>query len=132
MNYLKDGIMQVFFPLFRRPILSHGPNGKRYVLSNFKGKIPHSRNKKRLSPFCDLIIALCDSKMYFYIPNVEICLLVNQIFDFLFNNDLIKLYSVYFSPIWYKKDSKNSQFWVLGHVPKMGRKNTVLINVTFS
>ena len=54
---------------------------------NFKEKIPNSRNKKKYHHF-----ALCHNKLYFCIPNVELCLLVNQIFDFLFN--LIILYGV--------------------------------------
>ena len=62
--------------------------------SSFKEKKTNSRNKKGL-PFFDILTALCHSKLYFCIPNVKMCLLVNQIFDFLFY--FIILYSVSFS-----------------------------------
>ena len=50
---------------------------KSMFFPNFKQKIPYSRNQKK-SPFCDLFTALCYSRLYIFIQNVEICLLVKQ------------------------------------------------------
>ena len=83
-------------------------------------KFPIPETKKKKSPLCDILTALCHNKLYFYIQNVEMFLFVNQIFDFLFN--LIILYGVSFSQFCMKRCEK---FPLLGsfHVPKMGRKN---------
>ena len=54
---------------------------------------------KKALPLCDILTVnctKCHSKLYFYIPNVEMFLLVNQIFEFLII--LIILYGVIFFP----------------------------------
>ena len=87
---------------------------------------PISRRKfriqgtKKFNILCDILTALCHRKLFFFIRNIEMCSLVNQIFDFLFF--IIIFYHASFSQFCIKKTWKNSQFWGLGHVPKMGRK----------
>ena len=66
---------------------------------------PISRRKFSVQrPLCDILTALWDTKLYFCIPNVEMCLLANQIFDVLFY--LIILNGVSFSQFCIKQRKK--------------------------
>ena len=81
----QDGSSRVFWPILTTDLGSCF-QWQKYVFFF----IPISMRKfpilgtKTFSPFCDLITALCHSKLYFCILNLEMCLLVNQIFDVLF------------------------------------------------
>ena len=54
---------QVFFGQFRQPILSHVPNGKKYVFYQFQRDNSQFREQKKLSPFCDILAAQCHCKL---------------------------------------------------------------------
>ena len=51
---------------------------KSMFFPQFQGENSEFKEPKKLSPFCDLLTALCHSKLYFCNPNLEVCLLVNQ------------------------------------------------------
>ena len=113
---------QVFFwPILMTDIGSCSQWQKVCFFPNFKEKISNSRNKKKRSTYCEILSALCHSKLYFCIPNVKMCLLVNQIFDFLFN--LIILYGVSFSQFCIKRH-KNFPILGVGSCSQKGEKKT--------
>ena len=125
-NNLKNGLpsIAVFF-------LAHF--GDQYRVMFQMAKVcffPISRRKfpiqgtKKLSSFCDILTALYHSKLYFCVPKFEMCLLVNQIFDFF--GYLIILYSVSFSQFGIKRREKFPILGV-GSCSKMGRKNRSLL-----
>ena len=46
------------------------PMADSMFLPNYKEKIPNSRNKKKVSPLCDILTSLCYNKLYLGIPTL--------------------------------------------------------------
>ena len=73
------------------PLLKHGPvilnrDFTVFFSPQYQGENSLFKEQKKNTTvsFCDILTALCHSKHYFCIPSFEMCLLVNQIFNFSF------------------------------------------------
>ena len=98
---------------------------------NFKEKIVIQGTKK-MSPFYKILTALRHSKSYFCISNVEVCLLVNQIFEFLFYI-IDNINGVSFPQFCLKRYKKKTHFNNLMniHILKVNLPYSVIIMIYF-
>ena len=85
-NILKNGLPSIAGVFFLLILSTNNGSCSKWqkvcFFPNFKEKCPIHGTKK-LSPFCDILTALYHGKLHFCILKFDMCLLVNQIFDFL-------------------------------------------------
>ena len=126
-NNLKNGLpsIAVFFKSILATNIESCSKWQKVCFFPISRRIFPIQGTKKLSPFCDILTALYHSKLYFCISKFEMCLLVNQIFDFF--GYLIILYSVSFSQFGIKRREKFPILEV-GSCFKIGRKSRSLLH----
>ena len=119
-----------FFGPFWQPILGHVPKGKKYVFSQFHGENSPLREQKNISPFSDILTALCHSILYSCIPNFEMCFNISEP-NIWFFCSIWSYYMVWFFPNFVQNNVENSQFWGSVYIPKLGRTESCMAFVTY-